>query len=497
MAPQAAFPTLYRQHAGMVRRALRQLGVPPGSLDDAVQDVFEVLVRRIHDYDARYEPQRWLWGISRRVAWKHRGQAQRSDRVVELSPGGAAVQAPQERAMARAQARALLDEALEVALLAGHDRLAADIVNGMLIAMSKESAPSWTEARRLGALARGLVGQHGEDDELLGFIAMNVGSVHRVLGRHDEALASYRRAIEYLERTGKQVAVAQVRLNVLSSMLMSGRIEETTTLYEDVATELEQTMGVNASLAISARRNQIVALSLLGRLREAYERSLVQIELIRANFAPTADTYQRALNNAFVYAVSLGEFDDAERLRDELMELRSDDPRMQLYYQVLFLSLPMAKGELDGLEQQLSVVAERAQALEDQVLWWQAREALARLYIVQGRREAAAEIVADPRLGGLLENGILTGQGRVTALLIAVISGAAPPSEGWEAWLLPEGVPFPTLRPSVAAARAMVSGGPVDEVQHQRDEVARLYHRGYPDAQIIDAWLALASPPAP
>ena len=76
-----------------MRRTLRRLGVSAERLDDAVQDVFEVLVRRIHDYDARYEPQRWLWGISRRVAWKHRGQAQRSDRVVELSPGGAAVQA--------------------------------------------------------------------------------------------------------------------------------------------------------------------------------------------------------------------------------------------------------------------------------------------------------------------------------------------------------------------------------------------------------------------
>ncbi|MCH9687400.1 MAG: hypothetical protein K0V04_38555, partial [Deltaproteobacteria bacterium] len=72
------------RHGPFVRRTLRRLGVGPERLDDAVQDVFVVLVRRVHDYDARHEPRRWLWGISRRVAWRHRGQARRDARIGSL-----------------------------------------------------------------------------------------------------------------------------------------------------------------------------------------------------------------------------------------------------------------------------------------------------------------------------------------------------------------------------------------------------------------------------
>lgn len=63
---------LYDQHAAMVFRALRALGVPDASLDDAVQDVFLVVHRRLADFEGRSAVTTWLYGIARRVAADHR-----------------------------------------------------------------------------------------------------------------------------------------------------------------------------------------------------------------------------------------------------------------------------------------------------------------------------------------------------------------------------------------------------------------------------------------
>ncbi len=80
----AVLPTVeqvYRSHAGVVRRALRSFGVAPAALDDAVQDVFVVLVRRSADFDAARSWSNWLWGIARRVARGYRRGEGRRDRL--------------------------------------------------------------------------------------------------------------------------------------------------------------------------------------------------------------------------------------------------------------------------------------------------------------------------------------------------------------------------------------------------------------------------------
>ena len=62
---------------GFVRKRLRGLGVPARSLDDATQDVFEVLVRRIGDYDPERPLVPWMAGVARKVAKRHREWEQR------------------------------------------------------------------------------------------------------------------------------------------------------------------------------------------------------------------------------------------------------------------------------------------------------------------------------------------------------------------------------------------------------------------------------------
>ncbi len=69
------FSAVYGEHFGFVWRTLRALGVPAAATDDAAQDVFIVVHRRLDDYDARAPMRAWLFGIARNVARRHRERA--------------------------------------------------------------------------------------------------------------------------------------------------------------------------------------------------------------------------------------------------------------------------------------------------------------------------------------------------------------------------------------------------------------------------------------
>lgn len=63
---------LYREHFAFVWRTLRRLGVVESGLDDAAQDVFLVVHRRLLDFEPGASPKPWLFGIALRVAHQHR-----------------------------------------------------------------------------------------------------------------------------------------------------------------------------------------------------------------------------------------------------------------------------------------------------------------------------------------------------------------------------------------------------------------------------------------
>jgi RNA polymerase sigma-70 factor (ECF subfamily) len=64
-----------------VRSALRRLGVPAARLDDALQDVFEVLTRRGAPAGGADGLRAYLWGIARRIAWADRRRHRRAASV--------------------------------------------------------------------------------------------------------------------------------------------------------------------------------------------------------------------------------------------------------------------------------------------------------------------------------------------------------------------------------------------------------------------------------
>lgn len=114
-APATSIDTLHQafsEHEGFVRQRLRGLGVPPQFLDDATQDVFEVLVRRIGDYDAERPFVPWMAGVARKVAKRHRERGQRQPLALVSEPADAPRSDP-ERAAMTDEARRKFDRFLD------------------------------------------------------------------------------------------------------------------------------------------------------------------------------------------------------------------------------------------------------------------------------------------------------------------------------------------------------------------------------------------------
>lgn len=67
-----SFDDVYESHVGFVWRVLRACGVPPEQLEDAAQDVFIVVHRRLPEFEGRSAIRTWLFSITRKVAARHR-----------------------------------------------------------------------------------------------------------------------------------------------------------------------------------------------------------------------------------------------------------------------------------------------------------------------------------------------------------------------------------------------------------------------------------------
>lgn len=78
---------IYAQHCRFVWRNLRRLGVAPEQVEDAVQDVFLVVHRRLSEFEGRSSLATWLFGIVLRVASRYRERS-RSKRQ-RFEPGSA------------------------------------------------------------------------------------------------------------------------------------------------------------------------------------------------------------------------------------------------------------------------------------------------------------------------------------------------------------------------------------------------------------------------
>ncbi|TPV94549.1 MAG: sigma-70 family RNA polymerase sigma factor [Myxococcales bacterium FL481] len=89
-----AFRRLFRRHYAFVWRSLRAMGLNDSSADDASQEVFMVLHRRLGEYDPGRDLRGWLYGIARMIARKHGEQRQREHRRRQRLRDGSPPEAP-------------------------------------------------------------------------------------------------------------------------------------------------------------------------------------------------------------------------------------------------------------------------------------------------------------------------------------------------------------------------------------------------------------------
>jgi len=79
-AAPASFRQLYDEQHAFVFRSLLHLGVSASAVDDAMQETFVVVHRRLPTYDVGQPLRAWLWGIARNVAHNQRRTASREHR---------------------------------------------------------------------------------------------------------------------------------------------------------------------------------------------------------------------------------------------------------------------------------------------------------------------------------------------------------------------------------------------------------------------------------
>jgi RNA polymerase sigma-70 factor (ECF subfamily) len=103
------FDEVYSAHFTFVWRVLRTFGVPEPALEDAVQDVFIVVHRRLPEWEGRAQITTWLFAIARRVAQAQRRKDGRTDPLDEEPAGPADTFAALSRAQAAATVMAILD----------------------------------------------------------------------------------------------------------------------------------------------------------------------------------------------------------------------------------------------------------------------------------------------------------------------------------------------------------------------------------------------------
>ena len=104
-----SFDEIYAAQFAFVWRVLRTLGVPEAGLDDAAQDVFVVVHRRLPEFEGRATVTTWLFAIARRVAAAHRRRGGRTEPLDDEPPGNSDTFAALSRAEAAATVMAILD----------------------------------------------------------------------------------------------------------------------------------------------------------------------------------------------------------------------------------------------------------------------------------------------------------------------------------------------------------------------------------------------------
>ncbi|WP_169928015.1 RNA polymerase sigma factor [Labilithrix luteola] len=107
-----SFEAIYAEHFRFVWSSVRALGVPSTMLEDAAQDVFVVVHRRLPEFQGEQHLRTWLFAIARRVAADYRRRRRSFEELSAEEPIFDNRPSPHD-VTARNEAVHLLERALE------------------------------------------------------------------------------------------------------------------------------------------------------------------------------------------------------------------------------------------------------------------------------------------------------------------------------------------------------------------------------------------------
>lgn len=113
LAMRPTFAQIYESQVDFVWRNLSRLGVAPASVDDATQDVFLVVHKKLHSFRPDASLKAWLAAIAVRVAHDYRRSAQRKGIVEPLSEELVDSKRTPVEVAALSQGRELIDRVLD------------------------------------------------------------------------------------------------------------------------------------------------------------------------------------------------------------------------------------------------------------------------------------------------------------------------------------------------------------------------------------------------
>lgn len=230
---------LYRQHRAYVRACLLSCRVPTCALDDAIQDVFVVVFRRLADYDqARASLRAWLFGISLRVARQHRRHAGRRDPATDCLGAEEAIVDP-ERYVSRLEAadlaHRLLDrlprEQLSVLVLADVEEMTGpEIAQALGLAIGTVHSRLSRARKRLGNERRRAAAEQGLDSR----------PWFAVLATRLPTLPAARSGLAMAAFVSVRTLLALVAVGVVAALALWLNLRETAPLPPDVSAAAEQ-----------------------------------------------------------------------------------------------------------------------------------------------------------------------------------------------------------------------------------------------------------------
>ena len=111
-ARTADFRALFDEHVDFVWRVLRRYGVPDREVEDACQEVFLVVHRKLASFEGRSSVRTWIYAIAARVAQVARRKAHVRRELLEAPASEPQTEATQEDAAHQRRALSRVEAAL-------------------------------------------------------------------------------------------------------------------------------------------------------------------------------------------------------------------------------------------------------------------------------------------------------------------------------------------------------------------------------------------------